>query len=104
MLRLERQCSFSGRAGINQLDGTDPLNLSPVLEENQSRQGQGAISFRKRSLLNTLSHRALYPYGDHDRRWRTVGLTLLALSASTHAGFRLRCSWHRRLPLGIFDG
>src|SRR5437879_11555921 len=31
MLRLKRKGSLSGRAGINQLDGMDPLSLAPVL-------------------------------------------------------------------------
>ena len=88
-LWLERQGGFSGRTGVNQLERMDALGLAAVLEENQSRLGKGAVAFRKRGLLNSLCHRALYPYRDLDRRRGRIGLTLLTLSAAAQTGFRL---------------
>ena len=55
-LWLERQGGFSGGTGVNQLDRMDALGLAPVLEENQSCLGKGAVAFRKRGLLNALCH------------------------------------------------
>lgn len=56
-LRLERDGSFSGGAGVNQFKRFDVLGIAPVFEEQQSGLGQGAVAFGQRGLLNLLLHR-----------------------------------------------
>src|SRR5438128_5945250 len=82
----------------------DALGFAPVLKKQQSCLGKDSVSCRKRGLLNTLCHRALYAYRDLDRCWRCIGLTLLTPSAAAQTSFRLRCGWTRWFPLRIFDG
>lgn len=44
-LLLQRQSGGTGGTGVDQLNGMDALRLAAVLEEDQTRLGQGAVSF-----------------------------------------------------------
>src|SRR5260370_10680942 len=82
----------------------DALGLSAVLEEDESRLGKGAISFRQRALLNTLFRRATHGHRHWGRCGRSVGIALSAPpSGAANAGFRLRSRGSWRLPLRVSD-
>src|SRR5262245_23942339 len=69
-----RECDrdFPGRAGVEQLNGTDVLGFTPVGEKDQSRLWQRAFAFRQRGLLDMLGHSPLQFDGHFDRRRRPV--------------------------------
>jgi hypothetical protein len=50
--------------------------LTAVLEEDQTGLGKGAVTFRKRRLLNAMCHSALYRNGNLDRCGRHVRIAL----------------------------
>src|ERR1035441_3478120 len=97
-LRLQCQRSFSGGTLIDQLERLHALRLASVLEENQARHRQRAVSFGQRRLLYFLFHGT--PFRERHLGWRGR-LAAPPTAVGAHAGFLLGLD--RRVPPGILD-
>src|SRR5580704_6457262 len=102
MLRLQRQSRTSACSVVDQLERTNVLSLTPIVEEKESGLWERPVSFQHRDLLNVLFHGAPHLDGHFRWRWRR-GTRVIWPPASIHTRFRFRVLG-RRLPVGIFEG